>query len=53
MAERDILSNLLMQMEHVRMESYEAETKAEEHRLTREYGRLWRIVKPMLAKKHG
>ena len=47
-SDSELLTRLLTQMEHIRMESYEAETKAEERRLVREYGRLWKIVQPML-----
>jgi hypothetical protein len=35
-----------MQMEQLRMDSYEAESAAHERRLLREYGRLWKIVEP-------
>lgn len=37
---------LLRQMEHCRELSYEADTVAEERRLTADYGRMWKAVEP-------
>jgi hypothetical protein len=36
----------LRMMEHVRLASYEAETKAEEKRLIADYGRMWKAIEP-------
>jgi hypothetical protein len=41
---RDQLTRTLQQMERIRLDSYEAETPAEERRLTAEYGRLWKTI---------
>jgi hypothetical protein len=43
---RDQVDRTLSEMERIRMDSYEAETPAEEKRLTAEYGRLWRAIEP-------
>jgi hypothetical protein len=46
---REQVNALLRQMEHVRELSYEAETAAEEKRLVRDYGRMWRAIRPFLG----
>lgn len=45
---RDQVNRVLREMEHVREASYECETPAQERRMSREYGRLSKIVKPYL-----
>lgn len=40
------VARTLRHMEHLRLSSYEAETRAEERRLTTEYGRLWKSIRP-------
>lgn len=46
---RDDVSRTLSHMERIRMDSYEADTKAEERQLTAEYGRLWRAIEPYVS----
>lgn len=43
---RDEYSRTLRYMEHIRMASYEAETKAEARRLNREYAILSKQIEP-------
>jgi len=45
------LSSTLRAMEAIRMDTYEAETAAEERRLDREYGRLSKSIQHLLAKQ--
>lgn len=47
----DLATNILMEMERLRMDSYEADSVAEKRRLNREYARLWKVVQPMLEKQ--
>jgi hypothetical protein len=46
---RDQVNRTLSHMERIRMDSYEADTPAEEKRLTAEYGRLWRAIEPYVS----
>jgi hypothetical protein len=48
---REQISQTLLYMERLRLDSYEAESRAEERRLTQEYGRLWRMVRPYVEGK--
>lgn len=48
---RDQVNSILRQMEHVRELSYEAETRAEERRLDKEYGRLSKSIEPWITGK--
>jgi len=48
---REQISQTLRYMEHLRMESYEAETKAQERRLVSEYGLLWKSIEPYVTGK--
>jgi hypothetical protein len=48
---REAVARLLGEMEQIRMDSYEADTPAEEHRLTAEYARLWKVVEPYVNGK--
>lgn len=43
---RDDVNRTLRMMETCRMLFYEAETRKEERRLTREYGQMWKEIKP-------
>jgi hypothetical protein len=43
---REQVSRTLMYMEHLRLSSYEAETRKEKRRLNAEYGRLWASIRP-------
>ena len=45
---RDDVARTLRFMEHVREQSYEAETKREERRLVREYSQMARAIKPYI-----
>lgn len=49
--EQQHLSRTLRQMEQIRMDSYEAESAAEEHRLDREYGRLHKSIQHLLDRQ--
>lgn len=49
--ESEAITSILMQMEFIRLNSYEAETRAEVLRCEREYNRLWKIVEPMIAER--
>lgn len=42
------VNRVLRQMEQLRHDAMEAETVAEERRLDREYGRLYRVIEPYL-----
>lgn len=46
---RGQVSRILLEMEHIRMESYEAATVREERRLDAEYGRLWSVIEPYVT----
>lgn len=48
---RDDVNRVLRQMERVRELSYEAETKAAEKRLTREYKLMWQAIEPYVTNK--
>lgn len=52
MNEEDVRRTLML-MEQIREMSYEADTRAEERRLVREYKRLWESVQPYLPKSEG
>lgn len=41
----------LRMMEQCRMLSYEAETKAEEKRLNRQYNQMWKSIEPYVTGK--
>jgi len=45
---RSVFNAILRDMEHVRMESYEAESAREEKRLVRQYAQLYQSIKPFL-----
>jgi hypothetical protein len=46
---REQVSSTLMYMERLREASYEAETKAQERRMVREYGALWKSIEPFVT----
>ena len=48
---RDQVNRMLRTMEHVREMSYEADTKAEEKRLCREYARMHKAIEPYITGK--
>lgn len=48
---REQVNSTLAYMERLREASYEAETKAEERRMLREYNQLWKSVEPFLSEK--
>lgn len=45
---KEQVATVLRHMENVRLASYETDSKAEERRLTKEYGRLFRTIKPYI-----
>jgi hypothetical protein len=45
---REDVARTLRFMESIREQSYEAETKREERRLVREYGRMAKAIKPYI-----
>lgn len=48
---REDVARTLRMMERVREMSYEAETKREERRLVREYGRMHKAIEPYITGK--
>lgn len=48
---REQVSKMLLHMERLRMDSYEAESKQKEKRLLAEYRRLWTVVEPYVSGK--
>ena len=48
---REEVNRRLMHMEQLREWSYEADTRAEERRMTAEYGRMWKAIEPYVTGK--